>query len=211
MARKPAKKPVKKKPAATFKSEPKQGSSFFYGFVIVAVLSFAGFIYYLEKNSATDSQISKSTKPQTKPQNDKSATKAKNQTKQSQTSDAASINYEFYGVLPNIEIEVDRPKAKVTNTIRNSKNEPLKIIDNDARVGLYQLQISAFSSEQKAEKLRAELGFMGVQSNISPIKARDKMLYRVRVGPSKDKTNLLRFKKILENKGFKPILQTLNG
>ncbi|MBF0263993.1 MAG: SPOR domain-containing protein [Gammaproteobacteria bacterium] len=201
MPRKPTKKPVRKRPAATIKSEKTPVSSFLYIFVIAAVVGFAGFLYYLETNSVDNKvKATKTTKPT------KEVHKA--QTKQLAKPKETPIKYDFYGVLPNIEIEVDKPYPKPSKTLINSKNEPLKIVDKSSGP-LYQLQISATSSEQKAEALRAELGFMGVQSNISPVKVSKGMLYRVRVGPSKDKVNLLRFKKILEKKGFKPILQTL--
>lgn len=118
--------------------------------------------------------------------------------------------YDFYTILPDIEIEVSHG-IKQQNTIGPilvETKKPMNVSAKDNSEKLYQLQISAFKDQNKAETLRAQLGMMGVQSNISQRKLNNgEMIYRVRIGPTKDKDNLLKIRKILEQKNFHPFLQ----
>jgi len=64
----------------------------------------------------------------------------------------------------------------------------------ELRPGTYVLQIGAYSTEGEADRQRAKLAMIGVESKIQPVVANDQTLYRVRVGPYKslDELNKIR-------------------
>ena len=65
------------------------------------------------------------------------------------------------------------------------------------------LQLGAYGSEASAERLRAELaGVVSVPVFVSPVESNGKLLYRVRVGPVADNTQLLAVQQVLESGGY---------
>ncbi len=200
-----------KKPAAT-KIPPARKFSVFHAFVFVLVIAFAGFLVYLNGIPVKEKPVSsKETQQKTKTKKElvKKGKTAKEKVQKRE--------YEFYTILPDIEIEAshDYPNnagvvktKKAQKTAVASSSTPNKSLVRNNSEKLYQLQISAFKEQNKAESLRAELGMMGVQSNISTVALNNGVkMYRVRIGPTKDKKNLIEIRKILEQQNFKPFLQ----
>ena len=64
----------------------------------------------------------------------------------------------------------------------------------ELRPGTYVLQIAASRTEAEADRQRAKLAMIGVESKTQPVTANDQTLYRVRVGPFKslDELNKIR-------------------
>lgn len=93
--------------------------------------------------------------------------------------------FTFYDLLPNIEV-----------TIPESETEILSDIELKAVVepGVYVLQAGSFSTDDDADRRRAELALQGIESHIVRVKINDRNYHRVYVGPTEDldELNLLR-------------------
>lgn len=233
------KKPVKRKPSATPKTaERKSFGGLIYMGVGLSIGLFIAFLVYLGqqpvdnskklvhpanfKNAQSEKNIRSSkskSSAKTKKLVNKTTKKAIKPTKPV----AQVPEYEFYTMLPDVEIEVNVPEVidkttTKTDTAKVLTNKPVankstinKTITNKSFVTarqtktrnikettakttnktLYQLQVGAFQAKGKAESMKAQLAFMGVQSKISSnILTNGKRVYKVKIGPSSDQSKL---------------------
>ena len=95
------------------------------------------------------------------------------------------LRFTFYDVLPNFELTVPEKRAEVEADV-----EPAAIIEP----GVYVLQAGSFSTNQDADRRRAELAMQGIESHIQRVKINDKNYHRVYIGPTEDldRLNMLR-------------------
>jgi len=93
--------------------------------------------------------------------------------------------FTFYDILPNFEVVTpdEGPDVK-------ADREP-KAIEEP---GVYVLQAGSFSTNQDADRRRAELALHGIESHIQRVKVNDRNYHRVYIGPTDDldELNLLR-------------------
>lgn len=91
------------------------------------------------------------------------------------------------------------PKPAVT-TKPAAKTEPATPA---AATGTYYLQVGSFSDGVKAERFKAELGMLGMQTSIQRVTINSKETYhRVRVGPFRTLEELDRTRQTLKKKGI---------
>jgi len=88
---------------------------------------------------------------------------------------AKKRTFDFYTILPELEVVIDKDEDTPTNT--PSKSLP---------AGKYVLQVGSFKSSDEADSLKAQLALMGVETNIEVVKVNTINWHRVRVGPSTD-------------------------
>lgn len=101
----------------------------------------------------------------------KTATKAKPEADKN----SGENRFKFYDMLPEMEVKI--PKEALDAPARDGAQKP-------ERDGLYILQVGSFRSMAEADRLKAQLAFMGVESSIqSVIISNDSTWYRVQVGP----------------------------
>ena len=236
----PNKKVVRRKPSATKVPEKKSAGGLIYLITGLVIGLFIAFLVYLEEQPEDNAK--KLAHPATQHINKKQTKQAKQlkQPKQKVTSKKTSSSrptannskpkkqvpkYEFYTMLPDVEVEVNVPdivqkkiaekkqpqktttkKYKDTTTKVKSKKSPTVITNKT----LYQLQVGAFASKSKAESMKGQLGFMGVQSSISSsLLSNGKKVYKVRIGPSSDEKKLRSIKNELKRMRINTFLQKL--
>lgn len=102
--------------------------------------------------------------------------------------------FEFYAVLPTVEVEVppdslrpaaSKPAAAATATDAPPENVaalPEKPAATDAK-SLFQMQLASFRSRADAERMTASAALKGISSRIEKVTINDKAYYRVRSGP----------------------------
>jgi cell division protein FtsN len=145
--------------------------------------------------------------------------------------------FDFYTVLPDRKVdvikikEVPKPVSKplpvikqekvdskpVQKKVQNTNKTVLHTIEkkdtnkpsNHYSKALYQLQVGAFNDLPKAEARKANLGLMGVISNIQRVHLNGKSIYRVRVGPSSDRTKMDSIKAQLKRQNIDTFIQKL--
>lgn len=93
--------------------------------------------------------------------------------------------FTFYDMLPSFEVVIPEEDLAVVPA------KPLEAVD---RPGIYVLQAGSFSQYGDADRRRAELAMLGVESGIQKVTVDDKVYHRVRIGPvdSLDRLNALR-------------------
>lgn len=95
--------------------------------------------------------------------------------------------FTFYDLLPNAEFVV--PEKAPTATEESAK-QPEAVVEP----GTYVLQAGSFSTNEDADRRRAELALQGIESNIQRVTVNDREYHRVVIGPTDDldELNLLR-------------------
>jgi len=93
--------------------------------------------------------------------------------------------FTFYDILPNFEVVTPDEEPDVKTDI-----EPRAIEEP----GVYVLQAGSFSTNQDADRRRAELALHGIESHIQRVKVNDRNYHRVYIGPTDDldELNMLR-------------------
>ncbi len=93
--------------------------------------------------------------------------------------------FTFYDILPNFEVVTPDEEPDV-----KADRQP-KAIEEP---GVYVLQAGSFSTNQDADRRRAELALHGIESHIQRVKVNDRNYHRVYIGPTDDldELNLLR-------------------
>ena len=99
--------------------------------------------------------------------------------------------------------EAPPPQATVKPAVPAKPAPAPKPTPKPAPNGTYYLQVGSFSEIAKAERFRAELAMMGMQTSIQKVTINNKDTYhRVRVGPFGTLNELDRTRKTLKNKGI---------
>ncbi|MDH3272963.1 MAG: SPOR domain-containing protein [Gammaproteobacteria bacterium] len=93
--------------------------------------------------------------------------------------------FTFYELLPNFELTIPEKRPDVEADIA-----PAAVVEP----GVYVLQAGSFSTNEDADRRRAELALQGIESHIQRVKINDKNYHRVYIGPTDDldKLNMLR-------------------
>lgn len=98
-------------------------------------------------------------------------------------SPARSRNFEFFTVLPEIEVVV--PTREIEERAREAAAAPAAETPATAS-GPYLLQVGSFRSADDAEGLRAQLTLLGMSARIQTVTVDNNTWHRVRVGPFDD-------------------------
>jgi len=102
-----------------------------------------------------------------------------------QPADQADRRFTFYDMLPSFEVVIPEEDLVVV------PNKPLAAVD---RPGIYVLQAGSFSSFDDADRRKAQLALLGIESGIQKVTVDEKVYHRIRIGPidSLDRLNTLR-------------------
>ncbi len=85
--------------------------------------------------------------------------------------------FDFYDMLPNFEVVIPEQELDVR---RDRESDPIE------RPGVYVLQAGSFTVFADADRRRAQLALLGVESRIQRVSIDDKTYHRVRIGPTRD-------------------------
>lgn len=94
-----------------------------------------------------------------------------------ETTERRRPRFTFYQMLPNYEVVIPEQDIAVAGTADNSVTDE----------GTYILQVGSFRNGGDADRLRAELALLGIESRIQTVTIDDTdTWHRVRVGPLRD-------------------------
>ena len=99
----------------------------------------------------------------------------------------AERRFEFYDILPQYEVVVPEVEAVVGAGAARVKpiHEP----------GSYVLQAGSFGAAADADKVKASIALLGIESRIQSVTIDDAVYHRVRIGPIRDLDELNRMRK----------------
>ncbi|MCW8911267.1 MAG: SPOR domain-containing protein [Gammaproteobacteria bacterium] len=152
----------------------------------LAIGLFASFLLFLEKQpeeklSFKDAVIQELEKVSAaKPDN-------KNSTENTTKKTSSEPRFDFYTILPELEVFI--PESEITRKTNNKKTvEPSN--DTTSSGKQYLLQAGSFNDPADANRLKATLALMGVESTIQSVNIKNDTWHRVRIGPFNNSTRL---------------------
>ncbi|HHJ34652.1 MAG TPA: hypothetical protein ENJ87_02700 [Gammaproteobacteria bacterium] len=177
----------------------------------LAIGLFVAFIIYLDKQpentndfgSAVQAELEKLKPTKKKNTAKNSSTRAPDEKKISPEKKEQKFN--FYTLLPELEVLIPESETRPPeNTTRaHSNNTDNRSTPEKPRQ--YILQVGSFQSLADAEKLKANLAFLGLEAGIQHVSINNQTWHRVRTGPYKNKQQLYQFQKKLKQNGINAI------
>ena len=89
--------------------------------------------------------------------------------------------FDFYDMLPNFEVIIPEQEPDVR---QDTRPDPIE------QPGVYVLQAGSFIEFSDADRRRAQLALLGIESRIQRVSIDDKTYHRVRIGPTRDLDHL---------------------
>ena len=158
----------------------------------LAIGLFASFLMYLDKQPAEEVSFTEAVKQELKKAREQQKIEVESRTEQSvsdgpEKSNIKKPRFEFYTILSELEVFV--PEPEVENKKPNNTNNTTLAV-NTSSGKKYLLQAGSFKSKQDAERLKASLALLGVQSSIQSVNINRDNWHRVRIGPFSNPTLL---------------------
>ena len=152
---------------------------------------FAAFLIYLSKQPAEQVSFSEAVKQELhKAREQKKNIVAKRQVDPKNTTNSNDKpRFEFYTILSELEVFVPEPEIKSTDNVETIEDRDNSLSGNSSNKK-YLLQAGSFKSNADAERLKATLGLLGVQSSIESVSINSDSWHRVRIGPFSNPNHL---------------------
>ncbi|MBT8441862.1 MAG: SPOR domain-containing protein [Gammaproteobacteria bacterium] len=161
----------------TKKSTPTQG--WVWGLFGLGVgLSVSAFIYLKDRQPATAA-------PMPAPPLAETPAPQKQPPKPQEPVSAEATEFSFYDILPQFEVLIPEEDMSA---------QPARAVRVVEEPGVYILQAGSFSSQADADRRKAELALLDIESRFQKVSVDDKVYHRVRIGPvdNLDRLNELR-------------------
>ena len=169
---------------------------------------FIAFIVYLDKQPETDKNFGdavqqelKKLKQQANKKDSKKTTVATTQ----KHAEKKEPKFNFYTILPELEVLIPESETRPPETKNKTSNNKNTRATNKQ----YVLQVGSFQNLDDAEKLKANLAFLGLQANIQHVTVNRQAWHRVRTGPYKNKQQLYKNQKLLKKNNIPAISMEL--
>ncbi len=94
------------------------------------------------------------------------------------------MRFEFYDILPRFEVVLPETESEATP---DDPGETATVLEEP---GSYVLQAGSFRAEADAERMRANLALLGIESRIQRVTIDTDNYHRVRIGPTSDLDSL---------------------
>ena len=149
----------------------------------LAIGLFVSFLLYLDKQPAEQVSFTDAVKQELKKAREHQK-QAEDQSRDANQDTAESSNkkprFEFYTILSELEVFVPEPEVKSTAPKPETRQQTNS---QDATSKQYLLQAGSFKNNDDAERLKASLALLGVQSSIQNVTINQDSWHRVRIGP----------------------------
>jgi len=120
-----------------------------------------------------------------------------------QAEEPTKRKFDFYTLLPELEIVIPQEESKPLAKKPNPTNKPSQ---TSTYTGGYLLQAGSFQQFNEADSLKARLALLGVQATIQSVDVNNKKWHRVHVGPSNDRQALENLRSRLRSNGVDTLL-----
>jgi cell division protein FtsN len=104
--------------------------------------------------------------------------------------------FDFYEILPQFEVVV--PEEKPTRPV--ARTQPVE------EPGSYVLQAGSFNALADADRLKARIALLGIESRIQRVEIDDNVFHRVRIGPISNLDQLNRVRRQLRDAQLETML-----
>lgn len=117
----------------------------------------------------------------------------------------AGVTFDFYDMLPNLDVEIyeeERKPVRAQQPAAAAPAPPSSPPPPVTREGIYILQAGSFSRLEDANRRKAELGLLGVRSDIMKGTANGRTVYRVYTEPMEQPADVNRTSNLLSSAGI---------
>jgi cell division protein FtsN len=163
-----------------------------WGLIVLLISVFAGFLIFLRSTKPVTGNVAISSVKK-KPK----VVKPKHQDKV-----AEEPHYDFYTILPEAEVVV--PDYEIKTRAREE-------LVGKAKVSRYLIQAGSFREFSEADKLRARLALMGIESRVEKARIGNVVWNRVKMGPFTQSSSVSRIKARLRQNGIDAIVTEQGG
>ncbi len=118
-----------------------------------------------------------------------------------QDSESAEPHFDFYNILPSVEVVV--PDYEIKTRLREEK------IGEPTHHNQYTMQAGSFQQQNDAMNLIEKLKNIGVEARIETAQVGETIWYRVKLGPYNDMTQVMNLKSQLRIQGINPLVTEL--
>lgn len=178
----------------------KNGVAWWKWLLVIALIGlFVFFLNYLS-NSVPDDQTAAVDKPQKEPLTIKKVKKAPKSKHQDDKPEEP--RYDFYTILPEAEVVV--PDYEIKTRAREERV-------GKAKPTRYVIQAGSFRQYAEADKLRARLALMGIESRVEKAKVGNVVWNRVKMGPFTRSSSVATIKERLRQNGIDVIVTEQEG
>ena len=125
----------------------------------------------------------------------------------SEAEPAPKPRYDFYSVLPEMEVVIPDAELKAQSAQPTATTPPAAAAAAQAPAAAQRLflQVASFGNSGDAEAVKARLALLGVQAQVVPVTINGSTWHRVRVGPYGDARALESAKRELAANNFEAI------
>ena len=172
----------------------------------LAIGLFVAFIIYLDKQPENDKDFGSAIQQELNKL--KQQAKKKNAPKTEPANTEKEQKFNFYTLLPELEVLIPESETRppeVSSGNRSRAGTGSQAAENKQ----YVLQIASFQNLGDAEKLKANLAFLGISANIQHVTVNNQAWHRVRTGPYKDKQQLYKNQRLLKQNNISAISMEL--
>ena len=173
----------------------------------LAIGLFVAFIVYLDKQPENETDFGTAVQHELEKLKQQAKQNNASNSKQATTekpADKKEQKFNFYTILPELEVLIPESETRPPE-VKKPHNKPADSKDST----LYVLQVGSFQNLADAEKLKANLAFLGMQADIQKVVVNRQSWHRVRTGPYHDKQQLYRNQKLLKKNNIPAISMEL--
>jgi cell division protein FtsN len=176
----------------------------------LAIGLFVAFIVYLDKQPENDKDFGTAVQQELeklKQQANKKPVESAKVDKKTDNREKKEQKFNFYTILPELEVLI--PESETRPPEVKNKTTTTTTSDSSNTAKQYVLQVGSFQNLNDAEKLKANLAFLGLEANIQRVTVNKQAWHRVRTGPYRDRQQLYKNQKLLKQNDIDSISMEL--
>ena len=174
----------------------------------LAIGLFVAFIVYLDKQPESDKDFGTAVQQELeklKQQANKKPVESAKLDKKTDNREKKEQKFNFYTILPELEVLIPESETRPPEV----KNKATTTSNSSNAAKQYVLQVGSFQNLSDAEKLKANLAFLGLEANIQHVTVNKQAWHRVRTGPYRDRQQLFKNQKLLKQNDIDAISMEL--
>ena len=175
----------------------------------LAIGLFVAFIVYLDKQPESDKNFGTAVQQELEKLKNKKSTKIEKTASTTKTSkEKKEPKFNFYTILPELEVLI--PESETRPPVTSKPEASSKVSSKGSSPGKqYVLQVGSFQNLPDAEKLKANLAFLGLSAEIQHVTVNKQAWHRVRTGPYQNKKQLYQNQDLLKKNDINSISMEL--
>lgn len=180
----------------------------------LAIGLFVALIVYLDKQPDNTKNFGDAVQHELeklKQQAKKKNTETKPAATKNSSTEKKEAKFNFYTILPELEVFIPESETRPPDSATNSSSQANNRADSQSKSTKkqYILQAGSFQNLTDAEKLKANLAFLGIEASIQHVTVNKQAWHRVRTGPYQNKQQLYRNQKLLKQNDIHAISMEL--